>query len=144
MVNYLLDTNHCIYLLNGTSKKPPYFSSQESKMIEAVRRAPSDSIFISEVTLGELYLGAFKSQHREKNLKKIYHLRLIVVVVPVDENVWKLFGKTKATLQKQGKIIDDLDLLIACTAEIKGFVLVTNDKAFRNLSSPFLMENWAE
>src|SRR5439155_9052425 len=122
MTCYLLDTNHCVYLINGSHKKPQYCSPQERKTVEAVRNAPPSSIFMSDATLGELYFGAFKSQKQEKNLRRIENIKLIVPPIPLDEAVWKLFGETKAALQKDGKVIEDLDLLIACTAKSKGLI----------------------
>jgi predicted nucleic acid-binding protein len=140
---YLLDTNHCIYLINASHKPSSAASASERKTTEAVRKAPPNSLFISDATLGELYFGAFKSAYQEKNLKRIADIRSVVASVPADEPTWRLFGETKAQLQKQGRAIDDIDLLIACTARAKGLILVTNDSAFQHLPSSFQVENWA-
>lgn len=68
----------------------------------------------------------------------------IIMPVTIDEDIWRLFGETKAMLRKRGKSIADMDLLIACTSRIFGFILVTNDKDFDVLPDDFLKENWAE
>jgi predicted nucleic acid-binding protein len=137
---FLFDTNHCIYLLNGLEKKAAFRSDQERNVIKNVRSL-EDEIYISEVTLGELFYGAFGSQRKDHNLKRIEILKDIVLPVPVDETVWELFGETKANLKSQGKTLTDFDLLIGCTALAYGFVLVTNDAHFELLDAP--KENWA-
>lgn len=138
----LLDTNHCIYLINGLDKKISHRSEFENKVIEEVWRAQSD-IFISEVTLGELFFGAANSARREYNFQRIELFKQAVIPIAVDENVWKCFGDTKAAIRKQGKTITDLDILIACTAKVNGLVLVTNDSDSDGLPDDFQRENWA-
>ena len=95
-----------------------------------------------EASLGELYFGAVKSKQTNRNLRRIEYLQLAVMPVPIDQNVWKLFGETKAVLQKQGKSISDLDLIIGCTALAYKFVLVTNDGHFEFMN--VLKENWTQ
>lgn len=56
---------------------------------------------------------------------------------------WELYGKTKATLKQTGKLIGDMDLLIACAALRYGAILVTNDGGFKNLPASFQVENWS-
>ena len=95
---------------------------------------------MSEASLGELYFGASKSKQAKQNIQRIELLKRVVLPVPIDQYVWKLFGKTKATMQKQGKTLTDFDLLIASTAKTYGLVLVTNDSGFGILD--FEKENW--
>ncbi|WP_207688515.1 PIN domain-containing protein [Desulfonema limicola] len=143
MENYLLDTNHCIYVINGIDKKTSRKTETEHKVIKKIKTIQSE-IFISEVTLGELYFGAANSNRKEYNLKRIELFKQIIMPVTIDEDIWRLFGETKAMLRKRGKSIADMDLLIACTSRIFGFILVTNDKDFDVLPDDFLKENWAE
>jgi len=52
------------------------------------------------------------------------------------------FGELKALLEKNGNIIDDMDLLIASTALVNNMILVTNNvKHFRNIKG-LKIENW--
>jgi len=143
MENYLLDTNHCIYLINGLDKRTSRQSDVEQKVIKKIRSVQSE-IFMSEVTLGELYFGAANSQRKEYNLKRIELFKQVMIPIAVDEDIWRLFGETKAMLRKNGKSIADMDLIIACTSRVFDFVLVTNDKDFDVLPDDFLKANWAE
>ena len=52
------------------------------------------------------------------------------------------FGKLKAQLQKSGKVIDDMDLLIASTAISRNMILVThNTKHFIEIPN-LAIEDW--
>ena len=59
----------------------------------------------------------------------------IVEKLLVDEEVWKLFAKIKATLQKKGKTMSNMDTLIAATAKSYNLILVSNDNNMKNLNS---------
>lgn len=128
-------------MLNGLEKKIDFRSELERKVIQKVRSLEKE-IYISEVTLGELYFGALGSKRKDYNLQRIDLLKEMVFPVPVDEAVWKLFGKIKAELKFQGITLTDFDLLIGCTALIYGLILVTNDAHFDMLDIP--KENWVK
>jgi predicted nucleic acid-binding protein len=61
----------------------------------------------------------------------------------VTRQVWEIYGKTKAELSAIGKIIPDIDLLIASTAHYYQMVLVANDRHMKYLPASFIQENWA-
>lgn len=60
MKKYLLDTNICVYFLNGK------FNIEE-KIVEV----GFENCFISEITIAELKYGVEKSTYKEKNRKTI-------------------------------------------------------------------------
>ena len=91
------------------------------------------TLCMSEATLGELLFGAEKSQNKTKNLKRIEILKNVVSTLLVDLEVWEIFGQIKAELQKLGKPIDDMDILIAATAKKYKLVLVSSDANMNNL-----------
>jgi len=139
---YLLDTNHCSYLMNGLDKLSHRRKPEEVKTI-ARFQATKDTVYMAEVSLGELVAGAELSPHTSKIYARIANFRGCVVPAPIDELCWELYGKTKAALRKSGKVITDMDLLIACAASRYGSILVSNDAAFAHLPSGFHVENWA-
>ena len=139
---YLLDTNHCIYLINGLEKPPQKRSQPEKAVIDKLKSLQNIPLYFSEVTLGELHYGIARSQRKEQNQKKLEYLKKLLYPLPVIENVWELFGETLGYLHEQGKPIADRDLLIACTAKIYDLILVTNDKNFNNLPESFKKVNW--
>ncbi|QWR77158.1 type II toxin-antitoxin system VapC family toxin [Candidatus Magnetomonas plexicatena] len=140
---YLLDTNHCIYLMNGSEKTENDLSTFEHNTIEMVHIFRNEPCYMSEVSLGELYYGVAFSNMKEHNFNKIALFRESVLTLSLDTNIWMLFGETKAYLRKQGKTITDFDLLIACTAKTYNLILVTNDSDFEVLPESFERVNWA-
>ncbi len=144
---YLLDTNVCIAYMNACAKakkKRTFRQQQVFEKFEAIKG--NITVCMSEATLGELLFGAEKSQNPTKNLTRIEILKNVVSPLPVDQEVWEIFGKIKAELQKLGKPIADMDILIAATAKKYKLVLVTSDADMNNLgflqSIPIKRENW--
>lgn len=139
---YLLDTNHCSYLMNGLDKAPDRRKPEEINTIKKFQ-AITDTVYMSETSLGELVFGAELSPHATKIYARINNFKAIVVPVVVDEMCWELYGKTKAKLKQTGKLISDMDLLIACVALRYGAILVSNDGGLKNLPAGFQVENWS-
>lgn len=144
-MTYLLDTNHCVYLKNAMYKRPERQTEFEVNTLKAFTQIkfPKNDIFVSVVSIGELYFGVEKSDRKEKNYKKVEFLKKQVRVEELDDNVWRLFAKTRVELMKQGKGITDFDLLIACTAKAYGHILVSNDSDHKGLPKDFPITNWA-
>ena len=130
-MNYILDTNICIYWLKGNR-------DIESKVL----KIGFESVSISFVTLCELYFGAYKSQKIKDNISNIEKLKENLNVVESNSVVCETFGKLKASLVKEGRVIDDADILIAACALEEGAVLVTNnEKHFKSIKE-LELENW--
>ena len=68
MHKYLLDTNHCIFLINSRDENHPLIPAEENVVKNFNEKNTEDAMFyISEVTYGELYFGVVNSQ-RKKDL----------------------------------------------------------------------------
>lgn len=133
-MKYLLDTNICIYIIK---KKP-------QKVLEKFKQLSSGSIVISAVTVAELEYGVYKSQQIERNNKALQEFLLPLEIIPFDQKSTNIYGKIRARLEKQGKIIGGMDLLIASQALAFNLILVTNNvNEFERLSE-LMIENWAE
>ncbi|MGK5095113.1 PIN domain-containing protein [Deltaproteobacteria bacterium TL4] len=102
-----------------------------------------DMVYFSEATWGELIFGAERSQKRESNLLRIRLFQKAVPSVSIDQEIWSIFGQTKALLSLQGKVVPDMDLLIASTAKRYELTLVSNDQHMQSLPASFLWENWS-
>jgi len=122
---YLLDTNHCIYFLNGLEKMLEKRSAREQQVITHVLACTDAVIYFSEATLGKLYYGVARSKRQAENLEKIVFLKRIFSALPINEQIWRLFGETLALLKERGTPISERDLLIACTAKAYQCHLVT-------------------
>ncbi|MCP4699521.1 MAG: type II toxin-antitoxin system VapC family toxin [Gammaproteobacteria bacterium] len=133
MAYYLFDTNHCIYLMNGWNNSEDKVTIQERNVVKTFNRMKNDIVYMSEASIGELVYGIERSQKKECNQKRLEVLLLAVPSIPITKNVWEIYGKIKAELSKIGKIIPDIDLLIASTAKCHDMILVANDKHMKNL-----------
>lgn len=139
---YLLDTNHCSYIINGSRKKPEYRKTEERNVLNVLQtRTPK--LYTCDVVVGELYYGAEMNDNPVGIYNRIDRFLETVRVLVTDKECWNFFAKTKAHIEKSGKNIKDFDLLIACIARRYGYVLVSNDLVFKCLPSTFQVENWA-
>lgn len=131
-MKYLLDTNICIYFLNG--RKP--------KVREHVARHPRRDLAVSSVTVGELYYGVFRSEAVEKNSAAVEAFLADLAVLPFDFAAARAFGEVKGELFRRGLPIGPYDLQIAAVALAADLTLVThNTQEFRRI--PLLrLEDW--
>ena len=131
---FLVDTDIIIYWLNN---KYPQINQ---KIIDV----GDDKIFISSITVAELFYGAYNSSNPEKNLKLINDLILEINVINFDPKAGEQFGNIKAELKITGKIINDSDLFIAAAAISNEMKLVTNnEKHFQRIKN-LKIENWSK
>jgi predicted nucleic acid-binding protein len=99
-----------------------------AEYVDWVRTVPREDQFMSAVSAGELYHGAFRSQARERHLKNIERRVLpAVTILPHDVSVARIFGQIRAELELAGTRLDDADLQIAATALYHGLELVTGN-----------------
>lgn len=130
-MKYLLDTNICIYLINERPKK----------VLTHFKRHSLGDIGISSITASELAFGVAKSGS-SKNSAALEAFLLPLNVVDYDAGAAMIYGDIRATLEKQGKTIGPLDMLIAASALSRQLILVTNnEKEFRRISK-LKVENW--
>ena len=132
MTVYMLDTNTVSCLV----KKDPT-ATQRAKDV------PISSLCISAVTEGELLFGLAKRPEAIRLHAAVKEFLRCVDVMPWDERVAEHYARIRASLERQGKTLALLDLLIASHAESIGAVLVTNDQAFRLMGS-LRVEDWTE
>lgn len=129
-MRYLFDTNACVTLLNDTS--PP--------LRERLHRlAPSD-IGLPAPVAYELYYGACKSRHADRNLELLD--RLEFEIVPFDAGDARAAGAVRSELEAAGLPIGPYDLLIAGQARARNLVLVTaNNREFERVEG-LVCEDW--
>ena len=129
---YLLDTNICIYAIN---KKP-------AVVLNALRENADKGIYISSLTVAELAYGIENSLHIEKNRIALLKFLSIFTILNFDDADAVQYGRLKARLKKEGKLIGPIDMLLAAQAMDKDLTLVTNDTAeFRRVRG-LRVEDW--
>jgi tRNA(fMet)-specific endonuclease VapC len=129
---FLIDTDIIIYWLKN---KYPSIDRR-------IKRAGKKAVFISSITVAELYFGAYNSSKKKENLAVTEGLLSKINIVPFDENAGKYFGEIKASLKRKGRIISDPDIFIAATAFSNNLILVTNNGAHFSRIENLAIENW--
>lgn len=114
---YLLDTNACIRILNGTS----------SALAERLRFVPRTQVRLSSVVKAELLYGARKSGRVAENLRVLEQLFETIASLPFDDRCAEEYGVLREELERSGTLIGPNDLLIAASARAHGAVLVSNN-----------------
>ena len=133
-MKYMLDTNICIYAIKH---KP------EQVFLKLQEHDPSE-VCISSVTYAELVHGVEKSQSIEKNRVALALLLANIEIMDFDSSAAESYGKIRADLEKEGKPIGPLDMMIAGHAKSLEYTVVTNNtKEFRRVNG-LRLENWAE
>jgi len=136
MTTYLLDTNACIALINGTPKPV------RRRFQRAVTR---DSVFLlSSIVAFELWYGVAKSQRHESNAQRLKAF----FAGPLE---WTLFddedaraaGAIRAKLETTGTPIGAYDVLLAGQARRRGATLVTSNVGEFKRVAGLKCEDWA-
>jgi tRNA(fMet)-specific endonuclease VapC len=104
---------------------------------------PSESCFISEITLAELKFGVENSKNPEKNRNTLADFLTGVTVLPIFHSL-DLYAKEKARLRKAGTPIDDFDLLIGVTSVTHGLTMVTNNTDHFKRINGIALEDWTK
>ncbi len=135
MIEYSLDTNACIALINGTSL--------------GVRRrfrrviAQGSVMCISGVVVHELWYGVGKSARREFNTERVQtFLSGPFEILPYDEADARATGEVRAQLERAGTPVGAYDAMIAGQALRRGLTLVTaNTREFGRIED-LMWEDW--
>lgn len=131
-MRYLIDTNICIYVIN---KRPV-------EIIRKFKEVKIGDIGISSITVAELQYGVSKSSNKERNRQRLNEFLAPFEILSFDEVATKHYGDVRAQLERSGKVIGTLDMLIAAHALSKGLIVVTNnEKEFKRVKG-LSIENW--
>ena len=98
---------------------------------------------ISELTLAELYYGAYKSNAPIKHIEEITKIKERFKVISISSSLEE-FGKLKADMERTGNRIDDFDLFIGATAITHDFTMVTDNLKHLGRIPGIQIENWIE
>lgn len=130
MKQYLLDTNICIYFLKN-----------QYGVAERIKAIGNRNCFISDITLAELYFGASNSGQKECKMIGVKAIEKYFNIISIQKAL-EYFGDNKAILKKEGKLIDDFDLLIGSTAVACNLIMVTENTKHLSRIPNICIENW--
>jgi len=133
-MNYLLDTNICIYIIRKT---PP-------AVLKQVQSRQPGEIAISTITLAELEYGIARSNYPDRNRVALMEFVLPFAILDFDQRASAEYGPIRSMLEAKGKPIGPMDLLLAAQAKSRGLVLVTNNEREFKRVQGLRVENWAK
>ncbi len=134
---YLLDTNHCSFVL--VQRNVQVIQKLESLIVDT-------EIAINTIVYGELMTMVEKSQRKQENLALLDTFVKRLKIYPIDEETSKIYGRFHADIFAQFAPKDKVkrrnfdikeagvrinDLWIACTAIQHDLIIVSEDRDFR-------------
>ncbi len=131
-MKYMLDTNICIGLIR---QKP-------QKLIRRLTRCEPGEVGVSSITIAELAFGANKSNQVEQNLTALEQFLLPLEIADFDQQASTVYGTARAYLEREGKVIGAMDMLIGAHALSLGVVLVTNNTEEFQRIPKLKIEDW--
>lgn len=136
-MDYLLDTNACIALINGD---PAAVRARLQKETAAGAR-----VLVSSIALFELWYGVTKSSRHDFNRKRLEaFLSGPVLVLPFEDADSRVAGSLRAVLEAAGKPIGAYDLLMAGQALRWQLTLVTSNVSEFSRVKGLNWQDWAK
>ena len=129
-MKYLLDTNVLIAMFR-----------KQHGIREKILQAGVDNCFVSEATLAELKVGAYKTND-PRQWREVKETSVAFGIVPITTTDFDLYAQNRALLENQGTKIDSFDLLIGSSAVNNGLIIVTHNKKHFARIPNIQIEDW--
>lgn len=128
----MLDTDICVHIIRS---RPP-------EIISRLVEHDAFEIGVSAITHSELEYGICKSARPEKNRSALIQFLSPFEIAPYDDLAAATYGEIRADLERRGKTIGSMDMLIAAHARSLGCTLVTNNTREFGRVPGLSLENW--
>lgn len=129
---YLLDTNICIYAING----------RHPNLTDKLLTVHPSDILISSITVGELEYGAAKSNWGERTRHTVRTFLASYDILPFTAEHAIVFGLQRANLAASGTPIGVLDLMIASQGVASNLTVVTHTTREFDRVKGLRLEDW--
>jgi len=130
---YMLDTDICSYLIKGISPQ----------LLDNLNSHSKDKLTISSVTCTELLFGA-ERVNSKKIKEKVEAILQKVEIIEFGEEAAREYSNIRATLERNGTAIGNMDMLIAACAKASKAILVTNNEKHFGYIPNLKIENWTK
>jgi len=128
-MTYLIDTDIASYYLRG-----------KYNLIDVFEKKGYQNSRLSRITVAELEVLAYRNPASRINISAIKSFSHHIGILDIDEETWRIFSVTKASILKHGMKRGDLDILNASVAIQYEMIVVTNNIShYENLVK---VENW--
>ncbi|WP_310390983.1 PIN domain-containing protein [Hymenobacter sp.] len=136
MTAYLLDTNICVYLINGNYE-----------LAARLRSVKISNCFLSELTVAELLYGVANSSptHQLANRQRLDNFLLLFDerILPISDSL-ESYAQQKAHLKRLGRLQGEFDMLIGSVAVAHRLTLVTHNTAHFSSMAGIVLADWVQ
>jgi tRNA(fMet)-specific endonuclease VapC len=132
MIRFMLDTNAASGLVKG-----------QPKVVARFKAETPDSVCLSAVTEGEIRFGVARRPEARRLAATVNALLAAIDVLPWTSATARRYATLRAGLERQGRPLGALDLMIAAHAAEHDMTLVTNDRAFSAVPA-LRLEDWTQ
>ena len=115
-MRYLVDSDWLIDAATGRPRAQHLLSSLSP-----------EGLAVSIVAVAEVYEGAFGAPDPQYALSVLREFLTDFAVLPITDSIAERFAWLRAELRRQGRLIPDMDLLIAATALEEDLTFVTRN-----------------
>jgi len=103
-----------------------------------------NEISIPAIVKAELLLGAYKSQKKKDNVKKVEQFLEPFEIIPFEDQMAYVYADIRNTMEKKGILIGPNDLFIASIVRFNDGILVTNNVEEFTRIKELHVVNWVE
>jgi len=129
--SYLLDTNTASFVIRGD---PP-------QVLEHLAHVTAAQTAISTVTQAELLFGLERRPQATQLWTVVMRFLDQATILPWDSQAATQYARLRSALELIGKPLSALDTMVAAHSLAQDLVLVTNDRAFGQVSN-LKLEDW--
>jgi tRNA(fMet)-specific endonuclease VapC len=130
---HLLDTDTASYIIKG----------RDPDLEARLTGLDPSTVCISTVTRAELLYGLKRLPASHRLHLGVRHFLRIVQALPWDAEAADHYADIRHQLVTAGRLIGELDMMIAAQALALGAVLVTNNtRHFEQIEAPLMLANW--
>lgn len=129
---FMLDTDTCSYII----KQRPI------SVLEKFKHLDSKKICISIITYAELLYGVERSNSKKNNHEVVENFTSRLVIIDWDLAAAKRYSVLRAHMESSGKIIGNMNLMIASHALSINAHVITNNTRHFSLVPGLKMANW--
>lgn len=131
---YMLATDTCSYIIR----------ERPLSVLKKFKKFSTSGICISVITHAELLYGVERSSSKKVNHEVIADFISRLFIINWDSNSAKKYAELRAYLEKKGKIIGNMDMMIAAHALSIGAKIVTNNTRHFRLVPGLKVVNWVK
>ena len=133
MNGYCFDTD----VLSATLRADPSLP-----LVRRLARVPPSTQMTTAITVGELIYGAARRGSPTLTRRVRDLLDAALAILPFDRGAAEVYGELRATLEREGRRLDEPDLRIAAIAVSRDLILVTGNVRHFARVPGLTVENW--